>query len=132
MIKERIKFTDFNGVEKEQDFYFNLTKAEIVEMEVNSYGLEAQIKEIISTKDQPTILKVFKEIIKKSYGIKTPEGGFRKNKESLETFMASEAYSVLFMKLSTDDKAAANFINGIIPQDANPNKQQLNKVVNGK
>ena len=119
MRKETIKFTDYNGTEQTRDYYFNLNKAEIMKMEMSTKGgLAERIKRIVDTQDQPAIIEVFEDLIKRSFGVKTPDGiGFEKKKEDLEAFMATEAYSELFMKLATDADAAAAFINGIIPAD---------------
>lgn len=117
MIKETIKYTDFNGNERNEDFYFNLTKAEIMRMEMSTQGgLAERINRIVAAQDTPAIIAVFEDLIQKSYGVKTPDGrGFLKRAEDLEAFMATEAYSELFMKLATDADAAAKFVNGIVP-----------------
>ena len=117
MIKETIKYTDFNGNERSEDFYFNLTKAEIMRMEMSTQGgLAERINRIVAAQDTPAIIAVFEDLIQKSYGVKTPDGrGFLKRPEDLEAFMATEAYSELFMKLATNADAAAKFVNGIVP-----------------
>ena len=119
MIKKTITYTDFNGGERTEDFYFHLTKAEITKMEMSvNGGMAERIQRIVSAQDQPAIIEVFEDLIKKSYGVKTPDGrGFVKRKEDLEAFMATEAYSQLFMELATDSDAASKFVNGIIPAD---------------
>ena len=117
MIKKTITYTDCNGNERTEDFYFNLNKAEIMRMEMSvSGGFAERIQRIIAAQDQPAIIAVFEDLIQKSYGVKTPDGkGFLKRKEDLELFIATEAYSELFMELATDADAAAAFINGIVP-----------------
>lgn len=119
MIKKTITYTDFNGNERTEDQYFNLTKAEITKMELSiKGGLAEMIKRIVDAQDTPAIIEVFEDLIKRSYGVKTPDGrGFVKKPEDLEAFMATEAYSQLFMELATDADAAAQFVNGIIPAD---------------
>lgn len=119
MIKETITYTDFNGVTRTEDFYFHLNKAEVTKMEMGvKGGLAEKIKRIVAAEDTPAIIEVFEDLIKKSYGVKTLDGkGFRKTQEALDEFMATEAYSELFMKLATDDEAAARFINGVVPAD---------------
>ena len=119
MIKKTITYPDFNGGERTEDFYFHLTKAEITKMEMSvNGGMAERIQRIVSAQDQPAIIEVFEDLIKKSYGVKTPDGrGFVKRKEDLEAFMATEAYSQLFMELATDSDAASKFVNGIIPAD---------------
>lgn len=119
MLKKTINYTDYNGSERKEDFYFNLTKAEVMEMELSTTGgLAESIKRIVAAQDQPAIIKVFKELILKSYGEKSPDGKrFIKSPELSEAFSQTEAYSILFMELATDDTAGAKFINGIVPAD---------------
>jgi hypothetical protein len=119
MLKKTITYNDYNGGERTEDFYFNLTKAEIMKMEMSTQGgLAEKIQRIVAAQDQPAIIEIFEDLIKKSYGVKTPDGrGFTKRAEDLEAFMATEAYSNLFMELATDAKAAAAFVNGIVPAD---------------
>lgn len=133
MVAKTIKYKDFNGVEREDKFYFNLSKAEITEMELSvDGGLGDRIKAIVEAKNTPEIIKIFKKLILESYGEKTADGKrFRKtddNGQRLATaFSETEAYSNLFMELATDDKAAAEFVNGIIPADID--KEELSKKV---
>ena len=117
MLKETIKYTDYNGVAREEDFYFNLTKAEIMEMELStSGGLVEMIEKIVKTQDHPSIVKIFKELVLKAYGEKSPDGKrFIKSEELSTAFAQTEAYSELFMKLATNADAASKFVNGIIP-----------------
>ena len=117
MIKKTIAYTDYNGNQRKEDFWFNLTKAEVARMEMSTEGGMAEmINRIVAAQDVPSLISIFEEMIQKSYGVKTPDGrGFVKRKEDLESFMATEAYSELFMELVTDTDAAAKFLNGIIP-----------------
>lgn len=119
MLKKTITYTDYNGVERTEDKYFNLTKAELVEMELGiNGGLSEMITKIVNTKDTPALVKLFKELILKSYGEKSADGKrFIKNDELRDEFTQTEAYTTLFMELATDDNAAVKFIEGIIPQD---------------
>lgn len=123
MLKKTITFTDYDGEERTETFMFNLTKAEILEMELlTEGGMEQLINNIIETKDVPSLVKIFKTFLKKSYGEKSPDGRrFIKSEEKTKEFMETEAYSILFMELATDSKAAADFINGIIPADIDMN-----------
>ena len=123
MLKKTITYTDYNGVERREDFWFNLSKAELMEMELGvTGGLAEYMRRIVSAQDQPSLIKIFKDIILNSYGEKSADGKrFVKIDEhgvplSLG-FSQTEAYSILFMELSTDDEAAAAFINGIVPAD---------------
>ncbi len=122
MLKKTITYTDYNGEERTEDFYFNLSKAELMEMEMStSGGLAEMIERIVAAKDAPAIIKVFKELILKAYGEKSPDGKhFMKQRDGVklaDQFAATEAYSQLFMELATDDEKAAEFVNGIIPND---------------
>ena len=120
MLKKTITYTDFNGVERTEDFYFNLTNAEIMEMEMGiTGGMAEMIQRIVASQDAPEIIKTFKDIVLKSYGEKSPDGKrFIKNDELREAFSQTEAYSQLFMELATDADAAAKFINAIVPAEA--------------
>lgn len=121
MLKKTIKYTDYNGEERSEDFYFNLSKAEIMEMEMSQNGgMSEYIKKIVNTQDNVSIMNLFKEIIQKSYGEKSLDGKrFIKNKELTEAFIQTEAYTELFVELVSDADAAAKFVNGIIPQNIN-------------
>ena len=119
MLKKTIEYTDFNGEERKEDFYFNLTTAEIMEMEMGvAGGFSEMTQRIVDAKDVPSIIKIFKELILKAYGEKSPDGKrFIKSEELSTAFSQTEAYSSLFMELATDADAAAKFVNGIIPTD---------------
>ena len=117
MLKKTITYKDYNGVERTEDFMFNLTKAEILEMQLTKDGgMDAAIKKIVDAKDAPKIMKVFKDLILKSYGIVSDDGRrFIKSKEISDSFAQTEAFSMLFMELATDTDAASAFVNGIVP-----------------
>lgn len=119
MLVKNITYPDFNGDERNEDFYFNLNDAELTEMSLSiNGGLDAYIKRIIDAKDTKELIKLFKDLILKSYGVKSLDGKrFIKSAELTEEFTQTNAYSILFMELATDSKAAANFVNGIIPSD---------------
>ena len=123
MLKKTIKYTDYNGNERTEDFYFNLTNAEVTEMEMSTAGgLAEMISRVVAAQDAPSIIKIFKELILKAYGEKSADGKrFIKSEEISTAFSQTEAYSILFMELATDADAAAKFVNGIVP--ANPNKK---------
>lgn len=118
MLKKTITYKDYNGVERSEDFYFNLSKAEIMEMELSTDGgLEEYVRRIVSAKDNPKLVSLFKKLVLQAYGEKSLDGKrFIKNDELREAFSQTEAYSELFMELATDAEAAANFVNGITPQ----------------
>lgn len=117
MLKKTITYKDYNGVERTEDFMFNLTKAEILEMQLTKDGgMDAAIKKIVDAKDAPEIMKVFKDLILRSYGIVSDDGRrFIKSKEISDSFAQTEAFSMLFMELATDTDAASAFVNGIVP-----------------
>lgn len=118
MFKKVATYTDYNGVERTENFYFNLTQAEILEMELSTTGgLSAMIQGVIDAKDTPQLIKIFKELVLKSYGEKSADGRrFIKTPELTEAFSQTEAYSDIFMELATDEKAAAAFVQGITPK----------------
>ena len=128
MLKKTITYTDYNGITRTEDFYFNLTKAEIMEMQLSTNGgLDVMIKKISDSQDAPSIIKIFKELILKAYGEKSDDGKrFVKSKEISEGFAQTEAYSQLFMELATDTDAASKFVNGIVPAaDNNINRPAI-------
>lgn len=133
MLKETFTFVDYNGNERTEDHYFHLNKAECMEMELGTTGgLTAYLQSVIDAQDMPTLIKIFKEMILKAYGKKSPDGRqFIKNDELSTEFSQTEAYVQLFTKLATDAEAASRFVNGIIPADmaaevAKNNPQLLN------
>lgn len=121
MLKETRTYTNFNGEEVTEDFYFNLTKAEILEMELgHTGGLAEYIQQVINAKEVTEIMTIFKKILLLSYGKKSPDGRrFIKSKELQDEFSQTQAYSDLFMELATDADKAAKFINGITPSEYN-------------
>ena len=131
MITETIKYTDYNGVEREEKFLFNLSKAELMEMEMGTTGgLTEMIQKIIETQDAPSIIKIFKELILKAYGEKSADGKrfIKVNDQGVPLsigFSQTEAYSQLFMKLATDADAAARFVKGIVPGDLDTSDVKL-------
>jgi hypothetical protein len=119
MLKREITYEDFNGEKATDTYYFNLTKTEIITLEV-SYegGLEAALKRIVDTKDSKNLIAEFKRIILLAYGVKSEDGKrFIKSDQLRDEFSQTAAYDALFMELATNDEAAAVFIKGIIPKD---------------
>ena len=127
MLKKTMTYTDFNGETRKEDFFFNLTRAEITELELSiDGGLSDKIRRITEAKDIPEIMRVFKDLILKSYGVKSPDGKrFIKSPELSEEFSQTEAYSDLFMELAQNSDSAAAFVNGIMPQDMQANSSSL-------
>lgn len=112
MLKKTITYEDFNGVERKEDFYFNLSKAEIMEMQFGTVGgLDVMLKKIIDAKDVKSIMDTFKMLILKAYGIKSDDGRrFIKSEEIAKEFEQTEAYSILYMELASDDNALQNLL----------------------
>lgn len=131
MIKKTITYTDYNGEKVTEDFYFNLSKAELLEMNFQaSGGLENYARSIINARDTATMMQIYKDLLLKSYGVKTPDGKhFMKTEDLRIQFECSPAYSEIYTELLTNDKAAAEFFNGVIPKDLaeDPQVQKLLK-----
>lgn len=119
MLKKTITYTDYNGVERTEDFYFNLSKAELAEMELSANGgLAETFKRIIDAKDSKQLVAIFKDLVLRSYGEKSADGKrFIKSEEMRTAFSQTEAYSELFMELATNDNSAVEFVNGIVPAE---------------
>ena len=117
MLKRTFKFVDYNGNPRTEDHYFNLTQAEVTELELSvDGGLTAMINRVVQAQNGRQIIDTMKDIILKSYGVKSPDGRrFIKNQEVRDAFVQTEAYSQLFMELATNAKAASDFVAGIIP-----------------
>jgi hypothetical protein len=117
MYKKTITYTDYNDVQRTEDFYFSLSEAEITEMQLGvEGGYAAMIDKIIKAQDTPALIKIFKELLLKSYGIKSDDGRrFIKSEKLTEEFTQTPAYSELYMMLATDDKQASAFIKNIMP-----------------
>lgn len=127
MLTKAITYTDYDGNERTENFMFNLTKAELAELNLTTEGgLQVAIQKIIDSKDIPEITKWFKKIIMMAYGEKSLDGRrFIKSEELTEEFLQTEAYSELFMELLSDENAAANFISGIVPQVPSAEKSNV-------
>lgn len=133
MLKQTITYIDYNDEERTEDFFFNLSKAELAEMELTTPGgLAAYIEKIINTKDTPELIKIFKKLVLDAYGIKSDDGRrFIKSPEIAKAFSETEAYSNFFMDLATNSDMASMFINSIIPKSmAEEVAKQNNKQAN--
>lgn len=117
MLKKVIKYTDYDGNEREEDFYFNLSKNELIKMQVSEAGgFENLLVKIVNEKDMQKIIALLEMIILKSYGEKSLDGKrFIKSPELAAAFSQTEAYDSLFMELATNSESAAAFIKGIMP-----------------
>lgn len=118
MLVKKIKYTDYEGNEREEEFRFNLTKAELMELQLSTTGgLDKMIRKITQSQDGAKIIEYFKKIILMSYGVVSDDGKrFIKSKELSEEFAQTEAYSELFMELASNEEAAVSFVNGIVPK----------------
>lgn len=119
MLKRTIKFEDFDGNECTEDFYFNISKPEMIELEVdNPKGFTAWMQGIIAAKDHKVLIEQFKRIVLLAYGEKSEDGRlFVKNDEIKNNFANSAAYISLFTELATNDDTAADFLLSILPKD---------------
>lgn len=119
MLKREISYEDFDGEKVTDTYYFNLTRSEIIELEVAyKEGLQAALQRIVKSEDRQALIYEFKKIILMAYGERSEDGKrFVKNDAMREAFSQTAAYDSLFMELATDDKAASQFILGIIPKD---------------
>lgn len=121
MIKKTIKYTDYDGNEREEELYFNLTKAELMEMNFSATGgLEKMLKKVVADQDSKKMMEIFKDLILRSYGEKSADGKrfikYRDGHKLSEEFEQTEAYSELFMELASNEDAAVSFLKGVIPQ----------------
>ena len=116
MLKKTIAYTDLNGIKRTEDFYFNLSKPEIIKMQTSvKGGYDVQIKGIAANKDGGQIMEFFEELISKAYGEKSEDGRrFMKSEEISRSFMETPAYEILFEELITNDEAAADFVNAVM------------------
>ena len=119
MLKRTITYTDYNEVERTEDFYFNLSKAELMDMELEmDGGFDKLLEQIINTEDGKLIIGVFKKILLQSYGVKSDDGRrFMKTAEIREAFQQTEAFSQIYTDMFTNVERAVEFVNGIIPKD---------------
>lgn len=119
MLKKTITYTDYDGLERTEEFRFNLTKAELMDMELTTVGTFSKLmQKIIDEKDMVRLAKYFKELILKSYGVKSDDGKrFIKSPELSEAFSQTEAYSELYMELLGNSEYAVKFIQQVMPKD---------------
>lgn len=134
MLVKTITYTDYNGVSRTEDFYFNLSRPEIIEMEYSPDGsLTEMIEKLVSPADTPTIIRLIKDFIIKSYGEKSLDGKrLVKSPELATAFSQTEAYTQLFMELVTDSQKASDFINGVLPTLTPEQKAQIKKTLDEK
>jgi hypothetical protein len=131
MYVKEMEYTDFNGVTRKEKFYFNLTKAEILDLELGKAGgLTEYIRKIVEAQDTPTIMSLFKSLLLKSYGVKSDDGRrFIKNDQVREEFEQTQAFSDLYMLLALNDEEASKFVNAIVPADMKVSDEQKQQYV---
>ena len=118
MIKKTVNYTDFNDMERTEDLHFHMTEPELIKLSVSKEGgFERYIDQMIQTNNMKEVVAILEEVIQLTYGVKTDDGRFVKNKENLEKFLSSEAYNVVFMEIAQNAETAAAFINGVIPKN---------------
>ena len=119
MFKKTMTYTDWNGVERTEDVYFNLSKAEILEMQLTTEGgFDKMLERMIKAKDTIALVKLYKQLILKAYGKKSEDGRrFEKSEEITREFIESPLYSDIYMELTLDDEKAQEFVRGIMPAD---------------
>lgn len=119
MLKKTITYVDYDGIERTEDFYFNLSRSEIILLETTTRGgYASMLQRIIDSKDNVELMNIFTELIKKSYGVKSEDGKhFIKNETVVNDFINSAAFDQMFVEFFTTENAAADFAAGIIPKD---------------
>ena len=132
MIKKTVTYIDFNGNERTEDFYFNLTQFELAELDLGvsgvGGGLLGLLKQIVREKDQRRIVEYFKKIVLMSYGEKSVDGRrFTKSEEIRNGFAPTQAFSKIYMELAQDADAAAAFVNGIMPEEVVEEAKKMSK-----
>lgn len=117
MIKETLTYVDYNGVERTEDFYFNLSQTEIMDLEASlpGHSIEEWAKSVYNTREFDKLWNLFSDLIKKSYGIKSEDGRrFKKSEEITKEFAETEAYPVLMMKFLNEPGFATNFFTNLV------------------
>ncbi len=128
MLKKTITYTDYNGNERSEDFYFNLSKIELMKLQASTKGgMEKMMDDIVKANDNFRVIEVFEKLIRLAYGVKSEDGKFfRKTPESTEAFVQSEAYSNLLFELLSDAEKSAEFFRGVVPADLMAQAEAMN------
>lgn len=127
MLKKYITYTDYNGVARKEAFYFNLSRSELIKMQLSTEGgMEEYLQRVIDTHDNRKLFELFDQLIKMSYGIKSEDGKrFIKSEKLTEEFAQTEAYTELLLELMGDDStnAVLEFVKGVMPLDGIPEEE---------
>lgn len=119
MVKETIKYIGFDDQAREEDFYFNLNKTELMEAELSvPGGLSVAFEKAMKAKNVAAIVFMFRDLLWRAYGEKTPDGrGFHKSPQLTQSFVETPAYDKLFMELVTSEDKARIFLDNLMPKD---------------
>ncbi len=138
MLKKTITYNDYDGNARTDDFWFNLSQAELAEMDVESGGMQKRLEMISSTNDPKEIMRIFKDIVMRAYGERTADGKFRKVDSNgyrlANDFVQSEAYSELFFELFNDANKASEFMISLLPKNVQDEARKVaeEKILTGK
>ncbi len=118
MLKKEITYTDYDGNERTETFMFNLSKAELIELQLSEKGgLQNFIQQVVQERDTKKLSELFRSLIMKAYGQKSADGRqFIKSEQLSKEFSETEAFSDLLVSLYTNAEGAAEFIKGLVPQ----------------
>lgn len=132
MYKKTIKYVDYDGNERTEDFYFNLTETELTEYQYSEPGgMLALIEKVVNTNEYTKLIPLWKKIILMAYGEKSPDGRrFIKSEELSTAFSQTEAYNVMFMEFAQNAEAASEFVNAVLPKSINEKEAQTLTVLN--
>lgn len=119
MLKKTITFEDLDGNQVTEDFYFNINKTELIQMQLSvEGGMEARLSQIVASQDGKRIMEIVDDILRQAYGVRSDDNRrFLKSDELFEDFKQTDAYNVLFLELCTDAGASAAFMNALMPKD---------------
>lgn len=120
MLKKTVTYTDYNGVEKKETNWFHLNESDLAKMQLSEYGtMDDRLQAMVDRKDISKIMDQFEDLLRLSYGVKTPDGRFIKKENGVPlfgTFQTTAAYDAIFMELITNPDFAAEFATGILPE----------------
>lgn len=120
MYTKKVKYTNYNDEEVEGIFRFHLNKAEVIDWMLcpgGSTTLDKTLARIIENNSTSDLVSAFKDIVRRSYGEKTPDGRFEKSDEIFNRFVSTEAYAIIFMEIFSDADKTIEFLKGIMPKD---------------